>query len=111
MYLIIIISPSSISDAEAIDQTDQLLKNAYEYRMVADVPVGFFLSGGYDSSSVAAILQTGRTEKLKTFTIGFHETEFNEAPEAKKIAEYLGTDHTEWYLTAKEAGGCFTSPA
>ena len=94
-----------LSDKEAIDETDKLLKNAYEYRMVADVPVGLFLSGGYDSSSVAALLQTGRTEKLKTLTIGFHENEFNEAPEAKKIAEYLGTDHTEWYLTAKEAGG------
>ena len=93
-----------ISDQDAIDETDALLKNAYEYRMVADVPVGIFLSGGYDSSSVAALLQSGRTEKLKTFTIGFHENEFNEAPEAKKIAEYLGTDHTEWYLTAKEAG-------
>jgi asparagine synthase (glutamine-hydrolysing) len=94
----------NISDEEAIEQTDKLLKNAYEYRMVADVPVGIFLSGGYDSSSVAALLQTGRTERLKTFTIGFHEAEFNEAPEAKKIAHYLGTDHTEWYLTAKEAG-------
>ena len=93
----------NISDNEAIEQTDRLLKNAYEYRMVSDVPVGIFLSGGYDSSSVAALLQTGRTEKLKTFTIGFNENEFNEAPEAKKIAEYLGTDHTEWYLTAKEA--------
>ncbi|HMH20632.1 MAG TPA: asparagine synthase (glutamine-hydrolyzing) [Puia sp.] len=98
-----------VSDAEAIDHTDKLLKSAYEYRMVADVPVGIFLSGGYDSSSVAALLQTGRTEKLKTFTIGFHENEFNEAPEAKKIAEYLGTDHTEWYLTAKEAGGVLNS--
>ncbi|HXB06148.1 MAG TPA: asparagine synthase (glutamine-hydrolyzing) [Puia sp.] len=95
----------NLTDQEAIEQTDALLKNAYEYRMVADVPVGLFLSGGYDSSSVAALLQTGRAEKLKTFTIGFNENEFNEAPEAKKIAEYLGTDHTEWYLTAKEAGG------
>ncbi|MBN9384770.1 MAG: asparagine synthase (glutamine-hydrolyzing) [Chitinophagaceae bacterium] len=94
-----------MSEQEVIEHTDRLLKKAYEYRMVADVPVGLFLSGGYDSSSVAALLQTGRTEKLKTFTIGFHENEFNEAPEAKKIAEYLGTDHTEWYLTAKEAGG------
>jgi len=93
-----------LSDEEAIAQTDALLKNAYEYRMVADVPVGLFLSGGYDSSSVAALLQTGRADRLKTFTIGFHENEFNEAPEAKKIAGYLGTDHTEWYLTAKEAG-------
>lgn len=94
----------AISDEEAIAETDRLLKSAYEYRMVADVPVGIFLSGGYDSSSVAALLQTGRTERLKTFTIGFNENEFNEAPEAKKIANYLGTDHTEWYLTAKEAG-------
>jgi asparagine synthase (glutamine-hydrolysing) len=98
-----------ISDEEAIEHTDKLLKSAYEYRMVADVPVGIFLSGGYDSSSVAALLQTGRTEKLKTFTIGFNENEFNEAPEAKKIAEYLGTDHTEWYLTAKEAAGVLGS--
>ncbi len=95
----------NISDAEAIEHTDQLLKKAYEYRMVADVPVGIFLSGGYDSSSVAALLQTGRTEKLKTFTIGFHEREFNEADEAKKIANYLGTDHTELYVTEKEAAG------
>lgn len=93
-----------LEDQQAIEETDRLLKSAYEYRMVADVPVGLFLSGGYDSSSVAALLQTGRTERLKTFTIGFHEAEFNEAPEAKKIANYLGTDHTEWYLTAKEAG-------
>ena len=91
------------SDEEVIYETDKLLKNAYEYRMVADVPVGLFLSGGYDSSSVAALLQTNRTEKLKTFTIGFHENAFNEAREAKKISEYLGTDHTEWYLTANEA--------
>jgi len=93
----------SISDEDAIYETEKLMKNAYEYRMVADVPVGVFLSGGYDSSSVAALLQTGRSARLKTFTIGFHENEFNEAPEAKKIAEYLGTDHTEWYLTAREA--------
>ena len=95
----------NISDQEALDHTESLLKKAYEYRMVADVPVGIFLSGGYDSSSVAALLQAGRAEKLKTFTIGFHEKEFNEAVEAKKIANFLGTDHTEWYLTSKEAAG------
>jgi len=95
----------SLSDNEAIVETEKLLQNAYEYRMVADVPVGVFLSGGYDSSSVAALLQSGRTEKLKTFTIGFHENDFNEAPEAKKIAQYLGTDHTEWYVTSNEAAG------
>ena len=94
----------SFNESEVIDTTDKLMQSAYEYRMMADVPVGIFLSGGYDSTSVAALLQHNRTEKLKTFTIGFHEANFNEAPEAKKIAEFLGTDHTEWYLTAKEAG-------
>ena len=93
----------NISEEEALHETEQLMKSAYAYRMVADVPVGVFLSGGYDSTSVAALLQTGRTEKLKTFTIGFHENSFNEANEAKKIAEYLGTDHTEYYVTPKEA--------
>jgi len=91
-----------ISEQEAIDETEKLLKSSYEYRMVADVPVGIFLSGGYDSSSVAALLQKNRTQKLKTFTIGYHENEYNEAPEAKKIAEYLGTDHTEYYVSANE---------
>lgn len=93
-----------MDEQEAIGETERLLKNAYEYRMVSDVPVGVFLSGGYDSSSVAALLQKDRTERLKTFTIGFHEQAFNEAPAAKKIASYLGTDHTEWYLSSKEAG-------
>jgi asparagine synthase (glutamine-hydrolysing) len=92
-----------ISEEEATDETERLLKSAYEYRMVADVPVGVFLSGGYDSTSVAAILQANRSEQLKTFTIGFKENEFNEAPEAEKIAKYLGTDHTSYYVTPKEA--------
>ena len=93
----------SLSDEVAIRETEERLKKAYNYRMVADVPVGVFLSGGYDSSSVAALLQADRTEKLKTFTIGFQESNFNEAPEAKKIAAFLGTDHTEWYVSAKDA--------
>jgi asparagine synthase (glutamine-hydrolysing) len=93
----------ALSEAEAIDQAEALLKSAYEYRMVADVPVGMFLSGGYDSVSVTALLQHGRTEKIKTFSIGYAEAAFNEAHHAKKVAEYLGTDHTEWYVTAKDA--------
>ena len=97
----------TISYDEAVEETDRILTKAFNYRMVADVPVGVFLSGGYDSSAVAAILQKDRTEKIKTFTIGFHEQKFNEATEAKKIADYLGTDHTEYYCTAKDATKVF----
>lgn len=92
-----------ISEDKAILKTEELLKSAFEYRMVSDVPVGVFLSGGYDSSVVTALLQSERKEKLKTFTIGFYEDKYNEAPEAKKVAEYLGTEHTEYYCTQKEA--------
>ena len=92
-----------LSDKEAIDETEKLLKSAFEYRMVSDVPVGIFLSGGYDSSIVTAILQSQRIDKLNTFTIGFHEKGFDEAPYAKKVAEYLGTNHTEYYCTQKDA--------
>lgn len=92
-----------ITENEAIKETEELLKSAFEYRMVSDVPVGVFLSGGYDSSAVTAFLQSNRTEKLKTFSIGFRETKFNEAHHAKKVAAYLGTDHTEYYCTQKDA--------
>lgn len=93
----------NISYDEAKEQLEELLKSACEYRMVSDVPVGVFLSGGYDSTAVAALLQANRTEKLKTFTIGFTEPKFDEAPHAKKVANHLGTDHTEHYCTHKEA--------
>jgi asparagine synthase (glutamine-hydrolysing) len=92
-----------ISENDAIEETEKLLKSAFEYRMVADVPVGVFLSGGYDSTTVAAILQNQRTDKLKTFTIGFKIPGFNEAEAAKETANYLGTDHHEYYCTEKEA--------
>jgi asparagine synthase (glutamine-hydrolysing) len=92
-----------IDDQEAIQEAEKILKKAFDYRMVADVPVGVFLSGGYDSSAVVALLQNERTERLKTFTIGFEHQAFNEAPFAKQIAAYLGTDHTEHYCTIAEA--------
>lgn len=91
------------SEEEILFETEKLLQSAFEYRMVADVPVGVFLSGGYDSSAVAALLQKGRTQKIKTFTIGFHEQGYNEAPFAKQVAEHLGTEHYEYYCTRKEA--------
>jgi asparagine synthase (glutamine-hydrolysing) len=88
---------------EAIEETEKLLTSAFQYRMVSDVPVGVFLSGGYDSSCVTALLQKNNTEKIKTFTIGVPDAGLNEAPFAKEIAAHLGTDHTEYYCTHKEA--------
>ncbi len=88
---------------EAIIETEKLLINAFQYRMVSDVPVGVFLSGGYDSTCVTALLQANNTEKIKTFTIGVPDAGLNEAPYAKEVATYLGTNHTEYYCTEKEA--------
>lgn len=87
---------------EAKEKLHSLLISACDYRMVADVPVGVFLSGGYDSTAVIAILQADQNSKLKTFTIGFEEGN-NEAPFAKKTSEYFGTDHTEYICTTEEA--------
>jgi asparagine synthase (glutamine-hydrolysing) len=92
-----------ISESEAIAETEKLLKSACEYRLLADVPVGIFLSGGYDSASVTAILQSQKTDRLKTFSIGFNEKRFNEANYAKKVANFLGTEHTEYYCTQDDA--------
>ncbi|NRA12996.1 MAG: asparagine synthase (glutamine-hydrolyzing) [Crocinitomicaceae bacterium] len=94
---------SSISYEEAKVETKELLKSAFNYRMVSDVPVGVFLSGGYDSACVTAILQADRTEKIKTYTIGVPDIGLNEAPYAKDVAKHLGTDHTEFECTEKEA--------
>lgn len=92
-----------ISFHEAAAETERLLTDAFQYRMVSDVPVGVFLSGGYDSSCVTALLQKNNMEKIKTFSIGIRDLELNEAPYASKIAEILGTDHTEFYCTEREA--------
>lgn len=90
-----------ISYDEAKVELERILDSAFNYRMVADVPVGVFLSGGYDSTALTAILQKNRTEKLKTFTIGF-PTGTNEAPIAREIAQRLGTDHTEAMCSEEE---------
>ena len=95
--------PLKIDLPEAITETERILTSAFQYRMVSDVPVGVFLSGGYDSSCVTALLQKNNTEKIKTFTIGVPTAGLNEAPFAKQIAAHLGTDHTEFYCTEKEA--------
>jgi len=92
-----------ISEEEATQEVERLFTSAFQYRMVSDVPVGVFLSGGYDSGVVTSILQKNNTQKIKTFTIGFNEEKYNEAPHAKKMAAYMGTDHNEYYCTTKEA--------
>lgn len=92
-----------VSFEEAKKTTKSLILSACNYRMVADVPVGVFLSGGYDSTLVTALLQQERSTPLKTFTIGVPDIGLNEAPYAKDIAEYLGTDHTEYMCTEMEA--------
>lgn len=92
-----------ISVEEAKQETERLLKSACEYRMVSDVPVGVFLSGGYDSTCVTALLQKDRTEALRTFTISVPDIGLNEAPYAKEIAERLQTNHTETECTAQDA--------
>lgn len=93
----------SIGLPEAIKETEKILTEAFDLRMVADVPVGVFLSGGYDSTCVTALLQKERSEKIKTFTIGTTDKKLDEAPFAKSIAQHLGTDHTEYYCTLQEA--------
>ncbi len=92
-----------LSDEVAINKTEEVLKESFNYRMLSDVPVGTFLSGGYDSSLVTALIQADRDERVNTFTIGFKEKGYDEAPYARAVAKHLGTNHTEYYCTQKDA--------
>ena len=90
------------SEEELIDELEAILIDAFKYRMVSDVPVGVFLSGGVDSSIVASILQK-HYGNIHTFTIGFEDDKYNEAGYAKEVANYIGTTHTEKYLSSSGA--------
>ena len=94
---------TSFNELEVFEKMDYLLQDAVKCRMYADVPLGAFLSGGIDSSTVVSLMQAQSTKPVKTFSIGFHEFSYNEATYAKAVAQHLKTDHHELYLHVDEA--------
>jgi asparagine synthase (glutamine-hydrolysing) len=95
--------PTAKSDAELIDELDVLLRRAVADQMVADVPLGAFLSGGIDSTTVVAMMQAQSKTPVRTFSIGFFDPKFEEARHARAVAAHLRTIHTEHYLSAEES--------
>jgi asparagine synthase (glutamine-hydrolysing) len=95
--------PQAAEERELIDQVGEALASAVRLQMVADVPVGAFLSGGIDSSLIVAEMQRASSQPVRTFSIGFEDPEFDETPHARKVAEWLGTRHTELRVTARDA--------
>ena len=95
--------PFEGDSGEAVDELHEVLRQAVVSQVEADVPLGAFLSGGIDSSTIVALMQTCSSRPVRTFTIGFEETTHNEAEHAKAVAEHLGTDHTEMYVSPQDA--------
>jgi asparagine synthase (glutamine-hydrolysing) len=96
-------APFEGEEADAVTELERLIGQSIAGQMVADVPVGAFLSGGIDSSTIAALMQARSAKPIKTFSIGFEEQAFNEAAHASKVAHFLRTDHQELYITARDA--------
>ena len=92
-----------MSDFEFLDQVENLLKKAVARQMLSDVPIGAFLSGGIDSSTIVSLMQSQSSKRVKTFSIGFNADGFDEAKQAKQVALHLGTEHTELYVTPEDA--------
>jgi len=95
--------PFGGTEEEAVDRTEALIRQSLQGQMMADVPLGAFLSGGVDSSTVVALMQNMSTRPVRTFSIGFNEKGYDEAPHALAVARHLGTAHTQLYVSMQDA--------
>jgi asparagine synthase (glutamine-hydrolysing) len=96
-------NPFPGTEEEAVNHLDALLRDAVRIRMIADVPLGAFLSGGVDSSAITALMQAQSSRPVKTFTIGLHDSAYDEAHDAAAVARHLGTEHRDFYVTSEDA--------